>query len=99
MIFDGRQMSYFNTFSFTNPEDVAYYLIFVLEQLNFNPETVPVVLLGAIEMGDGLSELLPRYVRNIETGRRSDAYRYSYMMNQLPPHFCFPLLNLFSCGL
>ena len=99
MIFDGRQMIYFNTFSFLTPEDVTYYLIFVLEQLNFNPETIPLVLLGNYEPGDGLSELLPRYVRNVETGRRNESYRYSYMLNQLPSHTFFPLLNFFSCGL
>jgi hypothetical protein len=99
MIFDGRQMTYFNTFPFQNPEDVAYYLIFVMEQMNFNPETVPLVLLGNVSPGENLYELLLRYVRHIETGRRNESYRYSYMLNQLPPHAYFPLLNFFSCGL
>ena len=99
MIFNGRQMTYFNTFPFHNPEDVTYYLIFVLEQLNFNPETIPLVLLGNVVMGDSLSELILRYVRHVESGRRNEAYRYSYMLNQLPPQTFFPLLNFFSCGL
>ncbi len=99
MVFDGRQMSYFNTFPFHNPEDVAYYLIFVMEQLGFNPETVPLVLLGDVETGQDLFELLLRYVRHIEMGRRNEAYRYSYILNQLSPQSQFPLLNFFSCGL
>jgi hypothetical protein len=99
MIFDGRQMTYFNTFPFQNPEDVAYYLIFVMEQLNFNPEKIPLVLLGNVEMGEGLAELLLRYVRHIELGKRNEAYRYSYILNQLPPQSYFALLNFFSCGL
>ncbi len=99
MIFNGRQMSYFNTFAFQNPEEVTYYLIFVLEQLNFNPETVPLVLLGNVDMKEGLPELLFRYVRHIEAGRRNEAYGYSYLLDQLPPQSCFTLLNFFSCGL
>jgi hypothetical protein len=99
MIFDGRQMSYFNTFPFQNPEDVAYYLIFVLEQLNFNPENMPLVLLGNVEKGTGLFELLFKYVRHIEFGRRNDSFKYSYILNQLPPQSYYPLLNFFSCGL
>jgi len=99
MIFDGRQMSYFNTFPFQNPEDVAYYLIFVLEQMNFNPENIPLVLLGNVETVDGLPELLHRYIRHIEPGRRNEAYKYSYILNQLPPQTFFPLLNFFSCAL
>ena len=99
MIFDGRMMTYFNTFPFQTTEDVAYYLIFVLEQLNFNPETIPLVLFGNIETGEGLPELLLRYVRHIETGRRNEAYRYSYLFNTLPRQSYFTLLNIFSCGL
>jgi hypothetical protein len=99
MIFDGRQMNYFNTFPYQNPEEVTYYLIFVLEQLNFNPETIPLLLLGNVETGDGLYELLRQYVRNVETGRRNEAYKYSYVLNQLPVQSFYPLLNFFSCGL
>lgn len=99
VIFDGRQLNYFNTFSFRNPEDVAYYLIFVLEQLNFNPEKIPLVLLGTVELGNEVSELLLRYVRHVETGLRNEAYSYSYVLNHLPPQSFFPLLNFFSCGL
>jgi hypothetical protein len=99
MVFDGQQMIFFNTFPFQNPEDVAYYLIFMMEQLSFNPETTPLILLGSIETGDALSDLLHRYVRNTTAGLRNEAYRYSYILNQLPPQACFSLLNFFSCGL
>jgi hypothetical protein len=99
MIFDGRTMGYFNTFPFQGPEEAAYYLIFVLEQLNINPEAIPLVLLGDIASHDGLSELLRRYVRHVETVRRNESYRYSYLLNQLPSTTCYPLLNFFSCGL
>ncbi|MEI6682588.1 MAG: DUF3822 family protein [Bacteroidota bacterium] len=99
MIFDGRQLIYFNTFPYQNQEDVTYYLIFVLEQLNFNPETIPLILLGNIDKGGGLADILFRYVRHVEFGRRNDSFRYSYVMNELPPHAFYPLLNFFSCGL
>ncbi|MCX6267871.1 MAG: DUF3822 family protein, partial [Bacteroidetes bacterium] len=89
MIFNGQQMSYFNTFPFQHPEEVAYYLIFVMEQLNFNPETISLVLLGKVDTGDELFELLHRYVRHIDTGRRNDGYKYSYILNQLPSQSFF----------
>jgi hypothetical protein len=78
---------------------VTYYLVFVLEQLNLNPETIPLVLLGDVEATVGLSELLHRYIRHVERGRRNEAFRYSYILNQLPPQSNFPLLNFFSCAL
>lgn len=99
MIFDGKQMYYFNTFTFRAPEDIVYYLIFVLEQLDLNPETIPLVMLGTCEAEESLPDLLNRYMRHIETGKRNDAYSYSYVLNKLPYHASFPLLNFFSCGL
>ena len=99
MIFDGRQMSYFNSFQFHNPEDIVYYLIFVLEQLSFNPESMPLVLLGNTEKGGSLAELLTRYVRHVEFGRRNEGFKYSYLFNQVAHHAHYPLMNFLSCGL
>ncbi|MCK9421201.1 MAG: DUF3822 family protein [Bacteroidales bacterium] len=99
MIFDGRQMSYFNSFPFQNGEDICYYLIFVIEQLNHNPEIMPLVLLGNIEKSAPDFELLYKYIRNIEFAHRNDAFIYSNTLNQFPPHFFYPLLNFQACGL
>jgi len=99
MIFDGRQMSYFNSFAYQNRDDIAYYLIFVMEQLNHNPETIPLVLLGNIEKNSPLYDLLFKYVRHVEFARRNDAFKYSHILNQIPPQFYFPLLNFQACGL
>lgn len=99
MIFDGRQMTYFNSFPHQNAEDVVYYLIFVLEQLNLNPENVHTVLLGQVERTSVLFELLVKYIRHVEFGRRNDAFKYSYLLNQVSPQAYYPLLNFFACGL
>ncbi len=99
MIYDGRQMTYFNTFMFDKAEDVAYYLIFVLEQLGHNPDEVPLVAFGPLESCKGLGELLGRYIRHVAFGRRNTAYHYGHGFDGLPEHLYFPLLNFFSCGL
>jgi len=99
MIFDGKQMTYLNTFNVSNEDDIAYYLIFVLEQLNLNPENIHAILLGAVERNSHLQELLTRYVKHIEFGRRNEAFRYPYVFNQIPPQAFYSLLNYPSCGL
>jgi hypothetical protein len=98
MLFDGRQMSYFNAFPYLNAEDVTYYLIFVLEQLGINPENIPVVLLGKTDRSTNLYELLQRYIRHVEFGRRNDNYKYSPVFNQIPPQSFYPLINFVLCG-
>jgi hypothetical protein len=99
MVFDGRKMDYVNVFRFQAPEEVLYYVIFVMEQLALNPETVPVVLLGEVEESQAIQELIFKYIRYVSFARRNDAYHYSYTLNQVPEHFHFPLLNFFSCAL
>jgi len=49
LIFDRKQLIYSNAFHFRAPEDIVYFVIFVMEQLNLNPEEIPVTLLGNIE--------------------------------------------------
>jgi len=99
MIIDGRQMSYFNSFPWVSPEDVAYYLIFVLEQLGYNPENIPVVLLGNVERSSTLHELLFRYVRQVEFGKRNETFKFSYIFNQISSQAFYSLLNFAQCGL
>ena len=54
-----------NSFLFRTSEDFIYYILFCLEQLKLNPDTIPVVLCGAIDMEDSNYEILYTYIRNI----------------------------------
>jgi len=98
LIYDGKQIKYFNTFTWMVAEDVAYFLIFVLEQLGMNPEVSSVVLLGNIDRGSNLFELVYRYVKNMEFGKRNETYKYSQVFNMIAPQSYYPLLNFNSCA-
>jgi hypothetical protein len=93
LVFDGRQLIYCNSFHFMTPEDIAYYLIFVFEQLNLNPEETGLTLLGSVERYSPVYDLLFRYIRNMEFAGRNEAYGYSYLFNEIPDHFYYSLLN------
>jgi hypothetical protein len=54
-----------NSFIYKTPEDFIYYILFCLEQLNLNPDTIPLIMSGAIEEKDLNYEMLFTYVRNI----------------------------------
>jgi len=54
-----------NSFEYKTPEDFVYYLLFTLEQLQLNPETVSVFLLGKISEDHPCFEIAYRYNRNI----------------------------------
>lgn len=54
-----------NSFPYSSPEDFLYYLLFAMEQLNLNPEEIPVFFCGTISEGDDLFSLAYDYIRNI----------------------------------
>lgn len=70
----------YNTFEYTTKEDFIYYILFAIEQLNFNPETINLVLLGAVLKDDDLYKIAYKYVRHVSFGSRLDSYVY----NQTP---------------
>jgi hypothetical protein len=98
LAFEGNHLKYCNAFHFLTAEDIAYYVIFVFEQLNLNPEEVPLVLLGNVDKFSPVFELLLRYIRDIEFARRNEGFNYSYLFNDVPGHYYYTLLNPSPCG-
>ena len=93
IIFKVKGLQYFNSFQFKAPEDLLYYLIFVMEQLNLNPEETPLVLLGDTDKKSEIFELIFRYVRNVEFVDRNETSGYSYVLNEIPSHKYYSLFN------
>jgi hypothetical protein len=98
LVFNGNQLVYCNGFHFRTPEDVAYYVIFVYEQLNLNPEETGLCLLGNVEKLSPVYDLLFRYIRLIEFMGRNEGFKYSYLFDEIPGHSYFSLLTPALCG-
>jgi hypothetical protein len=98
LIFDRKQLIYSNAFHFRAPEDVVYFVIFVMEQLSLNPEEILVTLLGNIGKETPEFELLFRYIRNIDFATRNETIHYSHVFSDVPGHSWYPLLNPVMCG-
>lgn len=64
-IFDHGSLQLCNSFQFDTPEDFIYYVLFALEQLKLNPNTLPLVLMGHIEKDDDNFRILYTYVRDL----------------------------------
>jgi len=54
-----------NTFPYKTEEDLIYYVLFCLEQLKLNPDSIEVVCLGSIKKEDSIYSLLFKYIRNL----------------------------------
>ena len=65
IILNQGQLQLCNTYAYKTPEDFIYYVLFCLEQLNLNPDSIETYLIGAIDKTDSLYEIAYRYIRNI----------------------------------
>jgi hypothetical protein len=64
----------YNSFEYESKEDFIYYVLFTIEQLQLNTETLEVILLGNIGLDDELYSLLYQYIRNISFGSRTTQF-------------------------
>lgn len=87
-----------NRFPYSAPEDVIYYMIYILQQFAVEPEHARIILTGQVTTADPLWALLGKYVgdpvilpgiADIHPGRD---------LEEAPIQEWFPLLNLFRCG-
>ena len=80
-------LALYNTFEHHTVEDFIYYVLFTAEQLDLNPEDIETVLLGAITKDDALYNILYKYVRHINFGRRKDNFAVTEDIKNNHSHF------------
>ena len=64
-VLKGAKLLFYNTFRFKTKEDFLYFLLFSMEQLHLDAETVPVYFMGMIEKDSQIVELVSRYIRDV----------------------------------
>jgi hypothetical protein len=58
------QLLLFNSFEYKTPEDFIYYLLFTFEQLQLNPEIIPISLFGTISKENPFYKIAFKFIRN-----------------------------------
>jgi hypothetical protein len=64
-VLNQKKLLCYNSFNFITKEDFIYYLLFTMEQLKLEPETVKLRLFGTITEEDPLYAICYEYVQNI----------------------------------
>jgi hypothetical protein len=60
-----QKLLLFNTFDYKTPEDFIYHLLFTIEQLQLNPETVLLNIFGLVSKESNLYKIAYTYIRNV----------------------------------
>ena len=97
VFFRENKLVYYNQFRFNTKEDFIYFLLTAIEQLDLNPETVKLMLLGRVDKSDTIYEIIYRYVRHISFVGRNDNFSYSYVLDEVKAHEHFVLFNSLQC--
>ena len=96
-ILDRKHLKFFNSFSYKAAQDLIYYLLFSMEQLQLNPDQTPLMIFGEIEEDSEIYKLLYKYVRNVSFIKRNPNYNYSFVFDQIQEHYFYKLLNQHLC--
>jgi ABC-type oligopeptide transport system ATPase subunit len=94
-VINSGKLLFYNSFAYQSPEDIIYFLLFVFEQLQLNPETISVELFGELEKNSPAYQLIYKYIRNIKLGDRPAALEYSIKIAALPKHHYYSLFSQF----
>lgn len=65
VVIQNQKLLLFNSFDYQTPEDFIYYILFIAEQLNMNPENFKLELIGSINEDDLYYKIAYKYIRNL----------------------------------
>ncbi len=93
---EGKLILY-NTFLYQNDTDLLYYVLFIINQLKIDAQTIPMTLCGELSDRIAYQEALSKYVPNmmyLEPASPS----FSGIFERINRHKYFNLFYLFNCG-
>ncbi|MCJ7466964.1 MAG: DUF3822 family protein [Maribacter sp.] len=65
IVISQKKLLFYNNFNYATKEDFIYYLLFTLEQLSLDPESIILKLFGRVGPKDDLYDLCCRYVKDV----------------------------------
>ncbi|WP_274475432.1 DUF3822 family protein [Mangrovimonas aestuarii] len=93
VVIKSGELQFYNRFEFTTKEDFIYYVLFTVEQLELNPETVKVKLVGSINENDELYNMVYKYIREVNFGKNT--HNLNFTKSPKNNHSNFIILNSF----
>ncbi len=85
-----------NQFAVKTQEDILYYLLFVMEQYQYNPLIVTVAILGNVNAESSLISTFKKYIKNIHLAKGHKSISWSEVQG-MPQHFNYTLVNRLFC--
>jgi hypothetical protein len=93
-----NELIFFNRFQYQSSEDFIYYVLFTLEQLQLNPETIPFIFTGEAETSSALFITARKYIRHVRFAERSEHFSAIGDIEKIAPQYHYILFNQHLCA-
>ncbi len=91
IIFKAGKLELYNSFEIFTPEDVIYYILFTLEQLQLSPDTINVAVMGLITTDNTNYQILYKYIRHVEIYKPN--YSFTFKATPIYLQHYYSILN------
>jgi hypothetical protein len=93
---NGR-LEFCNIFQFHKSEELLYYTMWILKELDMDPNEHEVVLFGDVTESSDYYLILYQYIRNISFGDKPSFLKFSYVFDEVNDHKYLDLYCMHLC--
>jgi hypothetical protein len=97
LVLSHDKVQLYNNFSFRNPDECMYFIMYIYEQLKLDPETVELTACGDISKTTELFQKIKKFIRVVQMDKLNDQFLYSYIVNDIPQANFINLFNVYRC--
>ena len=95
IVTESQQLIFCNRFKFSQPQELAYIILFTLNELNLLPEEMKVLCYGDVNTNGDTFKELARFFPNLHIGAGPTTLKYSRHCGDIPGHRYFGLFNTY----
>jgi len=97
VVTNNHNLLFHNSFNYQTSEDVIYYLLYIMEQLGLDPNSIRIYLSGSIINDSAIYKLLYKYILNIEFIDLPSTVEYSKPIQLADKHRFYQLIQQYLC--
>jgi hypothetical protein len=97
LVFEQNDLLFHNSFGIQSANDIAYFVLYVYDQLKLEVTRTPLTLLGKIRKGDEQYRLLSDYIKTLKIIKRNSIYDYAYLFDSVGEGEHYEILNISIC--
>jgi len=96
VVVKNAQLIFYNTFEYVTKEDFIYYILFTVEQLKLNTETIKTSITGSMKKENELFQIVYKYIRFVSFEEPILYYKFNDDAKPSIGHSDFIILNSFN---